>query len=63
MNLSLKQALNEDRLEDFIAQEEARGVGPIGEAEFDFTASAVIETPQSDNQTSGSLPRDGLRGK
>lgn len=34
--LSLMQALNEDRLEDFIAQEEGRGVGPISEAEFDL---------------------------
>lgn len=63
MNLSLMQALNEDRLEDFIAQEEARGVGPISEAEFDLTASAVIKTPLSDDQTSGSLRRDGSRGK
>lgn len=63
MNLSLMQALNEDRLEDFIAQEEARGVGPISEAEFDLTASAVIKTPQPDDQTSGSPRRDGSRGK
>lgn len=63
MNLSLMQALNEDRLEDFIAQEEARGVGPISKAEFDMTASAVIKTPQSDDQTSGSLPHSGSREK
>lgn len=63
MSLSLMQALNEDRLEDFIAQEEARGVGPISEAEFDLTASAVIKTPPRDDQTSGSLLRDGSREK
>ena len=61
--LSLSKAQKTGRLQDFIAQEEARGVGPIREAEFDMTASAVIKTPQSDDQTSGSLPRDGLRGK
>lgn len=63
MNISLMQALNEDRLEDFIAQEEGRGVGPISEAEFNAAASAVIRTSQSDDQTSGSPRRDGSRGK
>ncbi len=54
--ISLSQAINEDRLEDFINQEEARGVAPISEAEFDETASAVIKKPPQDDQTSG-LPR------
>jgi len=63
MTISLSEAIRENRLEDFIAQEEARGVGPISEAEFDVTASAVIKTPQSDDQTSGSLPRDGSHEK
>ena len=63
MSLSLSQAISDGRLEEFIAQEEARGVGPIREAEFDLTASAVIRTTQSDDQTSGSLPRDGSREK
>ena len=61
--LSLREALESGRLQDFIAQEETRGVGPISEAEFDLTASAVIKTPQSDDQTSGSLPREGSREK
>ena len=63
MNLSLSQALIEGRLEDFVAQEEARGVQPISEAEFELTTSAVIKTPPQDDQTSGS-PRPGdLPGK
>lgn len=61
--LSLREAVKNGRLQEFIAQEEARGVEPISEAEFNDTASAVIKTPQSDDQTSGSLPRDGLREK
>ena len=61
--ISLSEALNQDRLEEFIAQEEARGVGPIKEAEFDLSASSVIKTPQSADQTSGSPRRDGSRGK
>lgn len=61
--LSLREAIESGRLQEFIAQEEARGVGPISEAEFNETASTVIKTPQSDDQTSGSLPRDGSREK
>lgn len=61
--LSLMQALNEDRLKEFIAQEEGRNVGPISAAEFDVTAAAVIRTPPQDDQTSGSPRRDGSRGK
>lgn len=63
MNLSLMQALNEDRLEEFIAQAESEGVGPVNEAKFNDTASKVIRTPLSDDQTSGSPRRDGSRGK
>ena len=63
MSITLAEAQRTGRLQDFIAQEEARGVGPVSEAEFDLTTSAVIKTPQSDDQTSGSLPRDGSRGK
>jgi hypothetical protein len=55
--------LNEDRLEDFITQEEGRNVASISEADFDEAASIVIKTPLQDDQTSGLLPRDGLRGK
>lgn len=61
--LTLAEAQKAGRLEEFIAQEEARDVGPISEAEFNDTASAVIKTPQSDDQTSGSPRRDGSRGK
>ena len=59
MTLSLMQALNEDRLEDFISQEEVRGVSPIIEAAFDSTASIVIKTPLQDDQTLGLLHPDG----
>lgn len=61
--LSLSEAMESGRLQEFIAQEEARGVGPIIEAEFNATASAVIRTPQSDGQTSGLPHRDGSPGK
>jgi hypothetical protein len=63
MTLSLMEAIAEDRLGEFIAQEEARGVGPISEADFDDLAAKVIRTSRLGGQTSGSLPADGSRGK
>jgi len=57
--LSLSKAQKTGRLEEFITQEEARGIGPISEAEFDLTASTVIKTPLPDGQTSGSPHPDG----
>lgn len=47
--LSLSKAIKTGKLHVFIAQEEARGVGPINEAEFNDTASKVIKTPLSDD--------------
>lgn len=61
--LGLKKAINDGRLAEFINQEEARGVGPASEADFDALAAKVIRTSQSGDQTSGSLPADGSRGK
>jgi hypothetical protein len=62
-HLTLAEAIKSGRLDRFIAQEEARGVGPIAEADFDELAAKVIRTSQSDGQTLGSLPADGSRGK
>lgn len=61
--ITLQDAIKFDQLDEFIAQEEARGVKPITKAEFDETASAVIKTPPQSDQTSGSPRRDGLREK
>jgi len=63
MNLTLSRALAEGRLEEFMVQAEAEGIGPISEAEFDESSSQVIRMPQSDDQTSRSPRRDGSRGK
>lgn len=62
-NLDLTSALRDGRLDEFINLAENSGIGPIGEAEFDETASLVIRKPQSDDQTSHSPRRDGSRGK
>ena len=63
MNLSLSRAIREDRLADFIAQEEARGVAPVHGVDFDTLAAKVIRTSRSADQTSGSFPTDGSSGK
>lgn len=61
--LSLRSAISEGRVAEFIEQEEARGVGPIGEAEFDALAADLIRRPRSGDQTSGSLPNCDLPEK
>lgn len=58
-HLTLAVATKEGRLEEFVSQAEASGIGPISEAAFNDTASTVIKTPLSDDQTSGSLRLDG----
>ena len=63
MNLSLMEAISQDRLDEFIDQQKASGTGPISEAEFDKTASAVIKTPPQSGQTSRSPRRGGSREK
>ena len=63
MSISLSEAIKTDRLADFIAQEEARGVGPIDRAEFDALAAALIKAPQSEDQTSHPASPDGSTGK
>jgi hypothetical protein len=63
MTLSLREAIRANRLEEFIAQEEARGVGPIDRAELDRALVKVIKAPRLEDQTSHSPSRDGSSGK
>jgi hypothetical protein len=61
--LTLSQAVKTGRLQEFIAQEEARGVGPIDRAELDRALAKMIKAPRSEDQTSRSPSRDGSTGK
>lgn len=61
--ISLSEAVKSGRIHDFIAQEEARGVGPIDRAEFDALTAALAKAPQSEDQTSRSASGDGSSGK
>ena len=60
--LSLADALASDRLEDFIAQAEADGIGPADRAQFDALMGRVT-APLPEGQTSRSRARGGSRGK
>lgn len=61
--ISLQDALKTGRLPDFIAQEEARGIGPIDRAELDAGIAALVKGPQSEDRTSRSACDDGSTGK
>ncbi|MGC1863158.1 MAG: hypothetical protein WA733_19090 [Methylocystis sp.] len=53
------EAIKDGRLQEFIAQAEARGVGPVDREEFDTLMAALIKAPQSEGQTSRSASGDG----
>jgi hypothetical protein len=57
--LSLALAIASGRLAEFIAQEEARGVGPVSQADLDHALAATIKGEQSADQASRSPSRDG----
>lgn len=57
--LPLRRAITENRLPEFVDQEEARGIGPAASKKFEELAEAVIKSPQSEDQTSRSRDDDG----
>ncbi len=62
-DLSLKSALRYGKLEEFIRQAEAGGIGPIDEAAFFGAASKIIKHEKQSDQTSHSASRGGSTGK
>ncbi|MFM8750751.1 hypothetical protein [Rhabdaerophilum sp.] len=60
--LSLAEAQVSGRLEEFIVQEEARGVGPADRQELDEALSRLITAGKSGDRTSRSASSDGLSG-
>lgn len=62
--LSLTKALKTNRLPEFIAQEEARGIGPAERKRLDaLIREAATKPPRSKDRTSRSASRDGSSGK
>lgn len=62
ISLTLADAVRAGRLSEFVAQEEARGVGPIDLTDFDSAAAALIKAPRSKSRTSRSSSDDGSNG-
>lgn len=64
--LTLAHALKNGRLDEFVAQEEARGIGPANRKSFDEAIKKLATTitpPRSKGRTSRSASRDGSSGK
>ena len=61
--LTLARALKERRLEEFAAQEEARGIGPASQTDLERALALVIKPRRSEGQTSRSSSRGGSAGK
>lgn len=63
LSITLSEALQSGRLQEFIAQEEARGIGPADTRDLDSTLSRLITAGKSEDQTSRSASGDGSIGK
>ena len=50
-HLPLKQAVDEGRLEEFIAQAEAHGLESVTKDEFESAVAAIVRPPRSEDQT------------
>ena len=57
-DLSLSQAIKDGRLQGFIAQSEAAGIGPADEKEAMETLAKTIKQSQSEDLTSRSAYAD-----
>ena len=61
--LSLAEAQRLGRIEEFVRQQEALGVGPIDRTEFDTGTEALVKVPRSANRTSHSASGESSTGK
>jgi hypothetical protein len=61
--LTLSEATKTGQLQQFIDQEEARGIGPINRAKLDRCIQILIRAKQSKDQTSRSSCVDSSTGK
>jgi hypothetical protein len=61
--LPLAKARETNRMAEFVAQEEARGIGPIDRAEFDGAVAKVIKAQRSEDRTLRSASGGNSSGK
>ncbi len=59
--LTLSEALKTGRLQEFIDQQEASGVGPVDSGEIDEALTRVITSPAGSRRASRSPDRGGSR--
>ena len=57
--LTLSEARKTGRLQEFIAQEEARGIGPAEKRDLDRLIATAVKPKQSKGRTSRSASDDG----
>ena len=60
--ITLAEAIRTGWIEDFIRQEDARGVGPVDRRELEAKIAQLIKQPQSAGRTSGSRDGGGSTG-
>jgi hypothetical protein len=60
--LTLAEAIKDGRLDEFIAQQEGAGLGPIDRAEFDGAVSKIIKAQQPEDRTSHSASAGNSSG-
>lgn len=61
--LTLSDAIERDRIAEFVSQETKRGIGPALERDFDNAMGEVIKPHRSKDRTSRSPSPGGSRGK
>lgn len=61
--LKLSDALKENRLREFIAQEEARSIGPADRKKLDAVIKLATKPQKLKGRTSRSASRGGSNGK
>lgn len=61
--LTLAEAIKNGQLQEFIAQEEARGVRSVSRKDFERLIGAAVKPLQAEGQTSRSASGDGSSGK
>jgi hypothetical protein len=61
--LPLAKALETNRISEFVAQEEARGIGPIDRTDFDGAVTKVVKAQRSEDRTSHSASDGNSSGK
>ena len=63
MTLSLIAAIKARKLDEFIEQETARGIGPANSEDVDRAIKILATQPLSEGRTSRSTSRGGSSGK